>query len=92
MGQTIALVFPARPGSSFAGLLLCLPLHGQSFLPFPSSLYIPTLMGLLCDLGNARFFEKIYGVVFFVYVFNLYKWYFALEHLLFLIFFHLTRF
>ena len=48
-------------------------------------------MCLVYDFGNARFFEKIYGVVYFVYVFNLYKWYFALEHLLFLIFFHLTH-
>lgn len=48
-------------------------------------------MCLLRDLANARFFEKIYGVVYFVCVFHLYKWYFASEHLLFLIFFHLTH-
>lgn len=49
-------------------------------------------MCLVYELGNAHFFEKIHGVVFFVYVFNLYKWYFAFERLLFLIFFHLTMF
>ena len=36
--------------------------------------------------------KKMHGVVFFVYVFNLYKWYFAFEHLLFLIFVLLMMF
>lgn len=49
-------------------------------------------MCLVYELENAHFLQKMHGVVFFVCVFNLCKWYFAFEHLLFLIFVLLTMF
>lgn len=48
-------------------------------------------MCLVYELGNAHFLEKNMWCCF-LRVFNLYKWHFAFEHLLFLIFVPLTMF